>query len=474
MLTTKKTTTDQETLSSSQTEQIIKDSTTIAETPSTSKTTRNPKVIVSGSSYDRGLEHLLKIWPDVVKVVPDAKLRVFYGWTLFDKVYKGNPERMEWKAKIEEMMKVKGVTHLGRISHGALKVEMEKAGIWAYPTHFGEISCITGMRAQALGTVPVVINYAALRETVKYGVKIEGDIYDPEILEEYKNALIDMLQHPEKQEEIRKEMMPWAREKFAWANVAKQWDAEFKKPARLETLVEKEMDNNQALRAWDLVKDTDSPLKERVWLKVRHAFRPKYYRKFYEEQLVEVPMEKGQVFPSRFEWIDGRLRAKMPRTLADLGCATGEFCLTIAKAGIKATGVNLYKPSVDRANKIAKKRGLDAVFIQGDVMDHGGKYDAVVAMEILEHVLDPQALIDHAYGLLNDGGSLYISTPSTKHIGIERNMEGKKHWGQWDDGLPAGHLRMFTKKDILELVKGYKSVDVSMDAEKCFLIEIQK
>jgi FkbM family methyltransferase len=62
---------------------------------------RNPKRIVYGSSYDRGLEHLLKMWPDIRKEVPDAELRIFYGWVMFDKVAANNPERLAWKEKMQ-------------------------------------------------------------------------------------------------------------------------------------------------------------------------------------------------------------------------------------------------------------------------------------------------------------------------------------------------------------------------------------
>ena len=134
----------------------------------------DPKKVIYTSSYDRGLEHLLKIWPDVVKAVPEAELHVFYGWDLFARFYGDNPERMAWKKKIDDMMEHKGVTHHGRVSQPQIVKEMKKCGIWAYPTHFGEISCITAMKAQALGCIPIVINYAALETTVQFGVKIKA------------------------------------------------------------------------------------------------------------------------------------------------------------------------------------------------------------------------------------------------------------------------------------------------------------
>lgn len=188
----------------------------------------NPNKVIYGSSYDRGLEHLLKMWPDVKSAVPKAELHIFYGWDLFSRFYANNPERMAWKAKIDGLMTQDGVTHHGRVSQPQILKEMATCGIWAYPTHFGEINCITAQKAQALGCVPVVINYAALKTTVQYGIKIDGDIYDKEVRDRFTNALIDLLKDPKKQEEIRKEMIPWAKEFFKWEHIARQWSDLFK------------------------------------------------------------------------------------------------------------------------------------------------------------------------------------------------------------------------------------------------------
>ena len=74
--------------------------------------------------------------------------------------------------------------------------ETYKSGIWAYPTHFYEISCITAMKCQAAGAIPVVTDYAALKETVGHGCKIdvsEADIYEKEIKNKFKDQLIKTL-----------------------------------------------------------------------------------------------------------------------------------------------------------------------------------------------------------------------------------------------------------------------------------------
>jgi glycosyltransferase involved in cell wall biosynthesis len=72
------------------------------------------------------------------------------------------------------------------------------------------------------------MNYAALDETIQYGKKIKGDIYDNETLKEYKEALIYALKHPEWQEKQRKLMMPWAKKTYSWTRVAEQWTDEFR------------------------------------------------------------------------------------------------------------------------------------------------------------------------------------------------------------------------------------------------------
>ena len=440
---------------------------------------RNNKTVVYGSSYDRGLEHLLKIWPDVKKEVPEAELRIFYGWVLFDRVYGNNAERQAWKDKINTMMQADGITHLGRISHEACVKEMETAGIWAYPTHFGEISCITAMRAQAFGAVPVVISYAALEETVQHGVKIDGDIYEPEILEEFKQELIKMLKDEDRQEKIRKKMMPWARKKYTWANVAKQWSDEFKSDVSLRKQVDALMDDNQALKAWELVKDSDNKeLKDAVYEKVRHAFEPEAYKDYYQNDLVENPIPEDDVifadklYP-RFLWLFNKLKEQKPKTLIDLGCADGAVPLTAAREGIKSVGVNLYKPSVELANKRAKRHELDATFIHGDIFDQKGEYDSVVLMEVLEHVPDPKEALELISRLLKKDGRAYISTPRTDHLGVELHKQevGRK---SWNDGKPSGHLRLFTEEEFKNLLEEkFDIVDFKIDAERCMLAEVK-
>ena len=197
---------------------------------------RDPHRLIYMSSHVRGLQLVYDMWPDIKKAVPDAKLDIYYGWESFINVQKNNPERMLWMEEMKRQeQQLEGVTDHGKIPQGQIVEEIFKSGVWVYPCPFPEISCITALKAQAGGAVPVSSNFAALDETVQFGIKIpmkemnEGAGYgkwDKKEIEKFKTGIIDMLKHPEKQEAIRPKMMSWAREQ-SWAKVARQWEREF-------------------------------------------------------------------------------------------------------------------------------------------------------------------------------------------------------------------------------------------------------
>lgn len=452
---------------------------------------RDPHLVVYGSSYDRGLEHLLKMWPAIKEAVPDARLRVFYGWNLFDVGYSDNPERMAWKAKMNELMTQDGITHLGRIGHEAVKKEFEMAGVWAYPAHFAEISCITGMKAQAYGAVPCVVDYAALSETVQFGVKVKGDIYDKETKDLFCSSLIALLNDPKYQEDVRAEMIPWAQKKFKWQNVAIQWNEEFtrdltdeEKDAKIEVEVVKLLEDNQVLKAWDLVKDTNWSKKDRLWLRVKHAFNKEDYIKYYSEQLKEIPVKEEYstqadlIYP-RFQWMINSIVKQNPKKVLDLGCADGYLCLTVSKkTGAYCAGFNLYQPSIDIAKFRNEKFKLNCEFVCDDLFNANmlsDEWDTIVLSEVLEHMPDPQKAIDYCMSLLSENGSFYLTTPSPSHDGIREHKEevGRKE-GDWDDGLPAGHLQIFTEKELKDMLKNYTIKQFMIDEQGCFLVEVTK
>lgn len=114
------------------------------------------KQCLYASSPDRGLEVLLRAWPKVVQAHPDANLYVTYGAPTYD---------------------VQNVFFVGNITEDTMDSLYRESEIWCHPCTGIELFCITGLKAQAAGCVPVIIPKMALKETVKHGYFAKQDNY---------------------------------------------------------------------------------------------------------------------------------------------------------------------------------------------------------------------------------------------------------------------------------------------------------
>jgi len=188
---------------------------------------RNPLKCIYASSPDRGLDCLLDMWPKIREKVPEATLHIFYGFTrTYDKCHENDIRWKQMKERILKKLNQPGIFYRGMIGHKDLANEFLTSGTWLYPTEFTEISCITAMKIQAAGVIPVCTNVAALDETVQYGIKINcSDIYtNIEKQKKFIEATVYSLTNGFN----REEMIKWAKEKFSWQNVAKKWDVFFR------------------------------------------------------------------------------------------------------------------------------------------------------------------------------------------------------------------------------------------------------
>ena len=176
------------------------------------------------SSYDRGIDTLLSIWPKIVEAVPDVTLDLAYGWTVYDLFHSKNAERMKWKWQMIREFNKYGVKEHGRLSHIELADLMQTTQVLAYPTSFPEIDCITVKKAQAAKMDVVTSGYAALQESIiKDEPEIEGIHDKPEALEAFADRLIEALLHPESEETLEKRKQQIFA-KYDWAVVAQAWD----------------------------------------------------------------------------------------------------------------------------------------------------------------------------------------------------------------------------------------------------------
>lgn len=172
----------------------------------------NPYSCIYGSNYARGLEILLDLWPCIQERQPKATLDIYYGWQHWGNL---TPEK-EVKMR-KQVEKLSNVTDHGLVSHEELNRAYGASSFWTYPCIAAETFCISGLRAQLAGAVPVIIQGSALPETVRHGYKCSGP-------KDYLQTLLKAFDDAEKiTTEDRHKMGNFIRKKYTWNQVASKW-----------------------------------------------------------------------------------------------------------------------------------------------------------------------------------------------------------------------------------------------------------
>jgi glycosyltransferase involved in cell wall biosynthesis len=175
---------------------------------------KNPYSCIYASDYGRGLYKLLDIWPNIKEKFPLATLDVYYGLRNWKRL---SPEEEECIRERLQAFKTLGVTDHGRVGHFELATAFSKASMWTYPCNYPETFCITGIKAQFAGAVPVIVERDALAETVKFGFKCLDE-------NDYEDLLINAMSQIETISlEERKKMGRFIRDNFTWEKMTSKW-----------------------------------------------------------------------------------------------------------------------------------------------------------------------------------------------------------------------------------------------------------
>ncbi|WP_164116034.1 methyltransferase domain-containing protein [Sphingorhabdus sp. Alg239-R122] len=94
----------------------------------------------------------------------------------------------------------------------------------------------------------------------------------------------------------------------------------------------------------------------------------------------------------------------------------------------------------------------DASFID-HVISQRGKMDVILALDILEHLVDPWATVKKLHESLKPGGVLVASIPNVRNYRALFPLLFKNQWTYRDAGiLDRTHLRFFVRATAMELV----------------------
>ena len=152
---------------------------------------RIPHRFIWLSSADRGLEELLKLWPKLKERLPDAELKIFYGWEYYDN-YLHIKEMREFKERILQLVKQSGIEWCGRVGQNQIALELMKADALIYPPphQFRETYGIAFLEAQAAGCLCFYRQNGALGETIgDRGIPLALNLTEGEIVDKVVETL---------------------------------------------------------------------------------------------------------------------------------------------------------------------------------------------------------------------------------------------------------------------------------------------
>lgn len=127
-----------------------------------------------------------------------------------------------------------------------------------------------------------------------------------------------------------------------------------------------------------------------------------------------------QINPLRLNWIEQQVITRQQdgltgKNVLDVGCGGGILSHSMAKRGATVTGLDLGKENIEAAKIHAQNSGqdnltFDCMAVEDFADTHAGEFDVVTCMEMLEHVPNPQSIIDACFKLLKPNGVLVLST----------------------------------------------------------------
>lgn len=138
--------------------------------------------------------------------------------------------------------------------------------------------------------------------------------------------------------------------------------------------------------------------------------------------------------------------------ILDLGCGNGAFANHLHQLGYQTIGIDPSVSGIRCAKECWPQQEFHVGSAYDDLASTFGQFDAIVSLEVVEHVYAPREYIRSVFNATRPGGSVFISTPFHgywKNLCIAISGNGNQHYNpMWDHG----HIKFWSMETLTKLL----------------------
>jgi|TARA_B100001964_G_scaffold136152_1_gene150203 ubiquinone/menaquinone biosynthesis C-methylase UbiE len=181
----------------------------------------------------------------------------------------------------------------------------------------------------------------------------------------------------------------------------------------------------------------------------------KVYKHIYAdvERFMQMKMKLRDISTLVYYNIKDELKG---RSILDIGCGYGRFCLMAAQSAERVVGVDMTAQAIEVAKILQKALNDDKVeFILSEANDINLKevFDYIYLGGILEHIIDPDSIMKTIDRLLCKGGKLLMDCPAEFNF---RGIISTAFWKLFNFPMTLTDVRVVTLSFIEELAKKHE------------------